>query len=104
DATVTGVQTCALPISLKKALDDGRRAKSEMIQANLRLVVSIAKKYINRGVSFLDLVQEGNLGLIKAAERFEYRLGYRFSTYATWWIRQSITRALADQSRTIRIP
>ena len=93
-------------INRKVALGEGRmrHAKKEMIEANLRLVISIAKKYTNRGLQFLDLIQEGNIGLMKAVDKFEYRRGYKFSTYATWWIRQAITRSIADQARTIRIP
>ena len=86
------------------AVADGQAAKDELITSNLRLVVAIAKKYTGRGMLFLDLIQEGNMGLIKAVDKFDYKKGFKFSTYATWWIRQAITRAIADQARTIRIP
>lgn len=105
-------EECGLPISeyrkmvdtIKRGEREAERAKKEMIEANLRLVISISKKYTNRGMQFLDLIQEGNIGLMKAVDKFEYRRGYKFSTYATWWIRQAITRSIADQARTIRIP
>ena len=91
-------------LKVQKGEREAAVAKKEMVEANLRLVISIAKKYTNRGLQFLDLIQEGNIGLMKAVDKFEYRRGYKFSTYATWWIRQAITRSIADQARTIRIP
>ncbi len=106
-ASETGLDVYELKrisVAVSKGERDSNRAKKEMIEANLRLVISIAKKYTNRGLQFLDLIQEGNIGLMKAVDKFEYRRGYKFSTYATWWIRQAITRSIADQARTIRIP
>ncbi len=100
--TIHGIKDINRRMSIGEA--KARRAKKEMVEANLRLVISIAKKYTNRGLQFLDLIQEGNIGLMKAVDKFEYRRGYKFSTYATWWIRQAITRSIADQARTIRIP
>jgi len=100
--TITDIKDINRKMSISEA--KARRAKKEMVEANLRLVISIAKKYTNRGLQFLDLIQEGNIGLMKAVDKFEYRRGYKFSTYATWWIRQAITRSIADQARTIRIP
>jgi RNA polymerase primary sigma factor len=100
--TITEIKDINRKMSIGEA--KARRAKKEMVEANLRLVISIAKKYTNRGLQFLDLIQEGNIGLMKAVDKFEYRRGYKFSTYATWWIRQAITRSIADQARTIRIP
>ncbi len=102
DLTITDIKEINRRMSIGEAR--ARRAKKEMVEANLRLVISIAKKYTNRGLQFLDLIQEGNIGLMKAVDKFEYRRGYKFSTYATWWIRQAITRSIADQARTIRIP
>jgi len=90
--------------SLQALVEDGERARAHLIQANLRLVVSVAKRYVGRGMSFLDLIQEGNIGLMKATDKFDYKRGFKFSTYATWWIRQAITRSISDQSRTIRLP
>jgi RNA polymerase primary sigma factor len=101
---LTPTELLYLSRNVRKHLDEAQRAKTEMVEHNLRLVISIAKKYQNRGLLFTDLIQEGNMGLVKAVEKFEYRRGYKFSTYATWWIRQAITRSIADQARTIRIP
>jgi RNA polymerase primary sigma factor len=100
----SGVLRAGRSTDLEQVVEDGRRAKAHLVEANLRLVVSLARRYTGRGMLFLDLIQEGNLGLIRGVEKFDYTRGYKFSTYATWWIRQAITRAMADQARTIRLP
>ena len=98
------IVAASAPDATPEQIEDGQEAKNQLITANLRLVIAIAKHYVGRGMHFLDLIQEGNMGLIKAVEKFDYTKGFKFSTYATWWIRQAITRAIADQARTIRIP
>ncbi len=103
-AAAGGVLRADQSIDLEQVIEDGRRAKDHLVEANLRLVVSLARRYAGHGMLFLDLIQEGNLGLIRGVEKFDYTKGYKFSTYATWWIRQAITRAMADQARTIRLP
>jgi RNA polymerase primary sigma factor len=104
DTGISLVEFRRIVAMVQKGEREARIAKKEMVEANLRLVISLAKKYTNRGLQFLDLIQEGNIGLMKAVDKFEYRRGYKFSTYATWWIRQAITRSIADQARTIRVP
>ena len=101
---LTPEEETELALKIQAGGPEGEKAKQRLSEANLRLVVSIAKRYVGRGMLFLDLIQEGNLGLIRAVEKFDYQKGFKFSTYATWWIRQAITRAIADQARTIRIP